>query len=79
MPNGNYDVTLTLGDLGSFAHDQVQVTIEEIDLDVVSTNAGETIDLHYPSITVNDGQFTLDLTDLGGSDPNFVIIGCLGD
>ena len=71
-PNAEYDVTLTIGDTGQFAHELMEVSLEGAVVDTVSTAAGEVKTITYPGIVVGDGQLTLDLRDLGG-DPNVVI------
>jgi len=71
--NGDYDVTVRLGDM-SVAHDQVEVILEGGPRDVVTTAAGQ-IEVRTYRTTVPDGQLTLRLRDLGGSDPNAAIVG----
>jgi fibronectin type 3 domain-containing protein len=75
VPEATYDVTLTLGDTGPYAHDQMAVFLEGIQVDTVSTAAGEIRTVTYRGIRVSDGQLNLQLVDLGGSDPNVVISG----
>jgi hypothetical protein len=44
LPNGTYQVDLVLGDLGNYAHDQMQVILQgNMLLDPVSTAAGQSI------------------------------------
>ena len=73
VPNGLYEVTVTTGDLGSFAHDQMGVFLEEMQVGTVSTAAGEVVTNQYGQVNVTDGQLTLRMTDLGGSDRNVVL------
>ncbi len=74
VPNGAYQVNLQLGDLGSYAHDQVGVYLENAQRDTVSTAARQIVGRSF-QVTVSDGQLDLRLTDLGGSDRNCVIVG----
>jgi fibronectin type 3 domain-containing protein len=71
VPNGTYDVALTLGD-ATGAHDQMGIFLEGAKVDTVSTAAGELL-VHVHRVTVADGTLTLLLDDLGGTDPNVVI------
>ena len=74
VPNGTYDLTLTLGDTGGYVHDLMAVEVEDQHIDTVTTNAFEVQTLSY-TVTVSDGQLTLRLQDLGGIDSNVVING----
>ncbi len=74
VPNGMYQVNLQLGDLGSYAHDQVGVFFENVQRDTVSTSARQMVTRSY-TLQVTDNQLDLRLTDLGGSDRNCVIAG----
>src|SRR5438094_1562702 len=58
LPNGTYTVTLTLGDVGAFPHDQMQISLEGGVVDTVSTAAGQILTKSY-SATVSDGQLNL--------------------
>ena len=71
LPNGIYDVALTLGDAAG-AHDQMGVFLEGTKADTVSTAARELLTRVY-RVTVADGALTLLLDDLGGADPNVVV------
>jgi subtilisin family serine protease/fibronectin type 3 domain-containing protein len=71
VPNGRYDVVVTMGDAGAL-HDQMAVYVEGMHLDTVSTPAGQYLTKTYP-VDVNDGQLTLQLVDLGGTNANIVI------
>ena len=73
LPNGQYEVVLTMGDEGGL-HDQMNVAIEGIDVGTVTTLAGQYVTNSY-LVSVTDGQLTLQMTDLGGSNANFVING----
>jgi fibronectin type 3 domain-containing protein len=75
LPAGIYDVILTLGDTGA-AHDQMGVFLEGVLADSVTTAGGQTVTNTY-RVTVTDGQLTLLLDDLGGSDP-YVMINAMG-
>ncbi|MCP4660734.1 MAG: hypothetical protein GY856_35480, partial [bacterium] len=65
VPNGTYDVVVTLGDLGNHAHDQMGVYLEGTLVDTVSTAMREVHTDTY-QVTVGDGQLTVLLDDLGG-------------
>jgi subtilisin family serine protease/methionine-rich copper-binding protein CopC len=73
-PNGTYDVTVTLGDTGQWAHDQMALSLEGSQVAILNTAGGEIITRTY-RVAVNDGQLSLRLRDLGGSDANAVIQG----
>lgn len=73
VPSGIYLVTLFLGDPGP-AHDQMGVYLEGQLVDTVSTDAGIVVSKTYETFVV-DGQLTLRLKDLGGSDTVAVIEG----
>ncbi len=71
VPNGSYDVTLTLGDAAA-PHDQMGVYLEGARADTVSTAKGQFV-VRSCRVTIADGQLTVLLDDLGGSDANVVI------
>ncbi len=71
VPNGTYDVVLTLGDANA-AHDLMGIFLEGVHVDTVTTARREWATRTY-RVTVSDGQLTLLLDDLGGSDA-FVMI-----
>jgi fibronectin type 3 domain-containing protein/subtilisin family serine protease len=71
VANGSYLVTALMGD-ASAPHDQMGVFLEGTQVDSVTTAAGQWLTRTY-AVTVNDGQLTLRLRDLGGSDPNAVL------
>jgi fibronectin type 3 domain-containing protein len=71
IANGSYLVTVLLGD-ASAPHDQIGVFLEGAQVDSVTTAAGQWATRTY-AVTVNDGQLTLRLRDLGGNDPNAVL------
>ncbi|MHB0961158.1 MAG: S8 family serine peptidase [Pirellulaceae bacterium] len=73
LPNGRYEVVLTMGDAGGL-HDQMGVYLEGTHVDTVSTAAGQYAVNSY-FVDVNDGQLTLQLVDLGGTNANVVING----
>lgn len=74
VPIGTYGVTLTLGDTGAFGHDQMGIFLEGVQVDSVSTSPRQVVTRTY-TVDVSDGQFTLLLDDLGGTDRNVVING----
>ena len=71
LPNGHYEVVLSMGDAGAL-HDQMAVFLEGTQVDTVSTAAGKYAIKTY-SVVVNDGQLTLQLVDQGGTNANVVI------
>jgi hypothetical protein len=73
LANGQYDVTVTLGDLAE-AHDLMGVFLEGEQVDTVTTLAGQNAVGTY-RITIRDGQLNLRLFDLGGSDEWVMING----
>ncbi len=75
VPNGDYDVTVTFGDL-AFGHDNQQVSAEDgqvIEGDV-DTNAGQFVDRSF-EVTVSDGSLSLEFSDQGGSNPDWTVTG----
>ncbi|MHC4406506.1 MAG: sialidase family protein, partial [Planctomycetota bacterium] len=74
VPNGTYDVTVTAGDLGLWWHDQMGFYLEGALVDTLSTDPGQVLPPQTYEVTVNDGQLTLLLKDLGGTDPNVCIV-----
>ena len=68
---GSYDVTVTLGD-ASYGHDRMGVFLEGTQVDDVTTVKGVFATATY-STDVTDGQLTLRLQDMGGSDANVTI------
>jgi len=74
LPNGTYRVDLRLGDPGSFAHEQMEVSLEGVPVDTVTTSAGQLVSRSY-TVKVTDGRMNLDMEDLGGRDKNVAIAG----
>ena len=74
VPNGSYEITVHLGDRGPFWHDNVGVYLEGALAGTVSTGNGQVVTSTY-KVDVTDGQLTVRLRDLGGSDPNVCILG----
>ncbi|MGI9470896.1 MAG: S8 family serine peptidase [Rubripirellula sp.] len=74
LPNGEYDITVTLGEV-LIPHDQMGVFVEGVLVDNVST-AGSQFAVNTYRTSISDGQLTLGLDDLGGSDP-WVMINAL--
>jgi fibronectin type 3 domain-containing protein len=75
VPDGAYEAILTVGDLGLYAHEAMDVFVEGMHIDSISTSAGEVVTRTYQGVAVVDGQFTLSMVDAGGFDPNVVING----
>ena len=64
-------VTLLMGDALT-GHDQMGVSFEGTQVDIVTTALGQWVTRTY-AVTVSDGQLTFRLRDLGGADANAVI------
>lgn len=73
LESGVYEITLTMGDAIA-ARDEMGVFFEGQQYDSVTTQAGEYAIRTY-TVTINDGQLTMLLDDLGGSDGIAVING----
>lgn len=72
VANGSYQVTVNLGDMGPYQHDSQGVFLNGMQVDTVSTVAGQVLQKVY-KITVTTGQIIVHLKDMGGSDPNVVM------
>ena len=75
VPSGAYDVTLSLGDMDRWAHDDMAVYLEGTQVDLVDTAGREVKTITYSGIAVDDGQLTVRLQDQGGSDVNVMVNG----
>jgi fibronectin type 3 domain-containing protein len=71
VPAGVYDLKLLLGDTG-YAHDLMEISIEGVLQDTVSTTAGQVVQRTFRAVVL-DGRLDVQLKDAGGSDPNAVI------
>lgn len=74
LPNGTYQVTVTMGDAWTW-HDQLQVVLEGIAVETIATVSGQPVSKTY-AVEVGDGQLTLGIKDVGGEDP-FAVINAL--
>ena len=72
VPRGVYQTLVLLGD-PTVAHDQVRVTIEGDDEGTYSTLAGQLLSVNGRYRMAEDGQITVVVEDLGGTDPNAAI------
>src|SRR5262249_21923788 len=72
LPNGTYDVTVTVGGTGPYVHDQMARSLEGVQLATLNTAAGEVLTRTY-RVVVTDGQLSFRLRDAGGSDFNAVL------
>ena len=72
LPPGVYDVTATFGD-ASYAHDQMQVSLEGVVVDTISTATGEFVTRTWRTTLDANGSLDVLLKDLGGTDANAVI------
>ena len=61
-------MTLTIGDLGNYSHDQMGVFFEGVQSDTVTTAAGQILTKTY-TVAVADGQLDPRLIDLAVSIP----------
>jgi len=69
--NGNWNVLITFGDL-DYDHDDIQVRAEnQVMLTNIDSQAGVFFNRSF-NVDVNDGKLSLEFSDLGGSDPNWV-------
>lgn len=73
LPNGDYEISITQGE-ALISHDQMAIYLEGVQVDTVSTQAYEFVTNTYLA-QVNDGQLSLRLRDLGGSNAYAVING----
>jgi hypothetical protein len=71
IPNGTYDVCVTLGD-SARARDLMAVTVEGTLRTSITTAANQFICQTY-RVVVADGQLTVAIADQGGSDGQFVL------
>jgi fibronectin type 3 domain-containing protein len=72
LENGDYTVTITIGDQ-DYAHDNIDVYVEDVlEADNVNSAAG-TFQQGTKVITVSDGQLNLRILDDGGTDLNWVL------
>lgn len=75
MSNGDYSVTLLIGDGQPRQHDRIIVTLEGMLQAGELAVAGGEFTAETYAVTVADGQLNLTLADNGGTDPNWVING----
>ena len=75
LPSAIYRITLTTGDRFNIAHDQMAVYLEREQVDTIDTLGQQVIETVYDNVRVDDGQLTLRMDDLGGSDVNSVLNG----
>ena len=73
VPDGTYDVTVTLGDMAGVIHDQMGVFLEAAQVDTVTTVPGDVASNTY-TVTVSDGVLDLLLDDLGGNNPWVMLV-----
>jgi len=74
VPNGDYTVTVHLGDAAA-SHDLEDVYAEgALKVDNVTTNSGEIVARTFTT-TVSDGQLTLRFHDDGGNNPHWCVVG----
>jgi hypothetical protein len=73
LPTGDYEVTVIMGE-ALIPHDQMGVFLEGVQVDSIATAAYQFVNKTYATQVV-DGQLSLALRDLGGSNPWVVING----
>ena len=72
LPNGNYSVSVTMGD-NDFAHDNMVVkangatTLADVD------NAQGAFTVNAFTVTVGSGSLALEFSDGGGTDPTWIV------
>jgi prepilin-type N-terminal cleavage/methylation domain-containing protein len=76
IANGDYYVTLIIGDW-SRHHDRIEISLEGVYQPPEVAFAGGQFTTQTFPVTIADGQLTLRLRDLGGTDPNWVINGLI--
>jgi fibronectin type 3 domain-containing protein len=72
LPNGNYNVTVVMGD-NDFAHDNMVVKADGVVKLADVDNAAGAFTSNTFSVTVSGGNLQLEFSDAGGSDPTWVI------
>jgi len=72
IPNGNYSVTVTMGD-NDYAHDNMMVKADGVTkLSDVDAALGAFV-VNTFNVTVSSGSLALEFSDAGGSDPTWVV------
>ncbi|MCL4200863.1 MAG: autotransporter-associated beta strand repeat-containing protein [Pirellulaceae bacterium] len=71
LPNGTYQLTLTMGNVVA-AHDQMQVVAEALPALTVNSAKGQFAHERL-IVTVSDGTLDLQFQDAGGTNPNWVV------
>lgn len=72
LPNGNYAVSITMGD-NDYAHDNMVVKANGIIVLADVDNALGTFAANNFSVTVSGGSLSLEFSDNGGADPTWVV------
>jgi hypothetical protein len=72
IPDGPYQVTLTLGDPGPFGHDLMGAYLEGDFAGMVSSDPGETLTITQ-AVNVTHGQLNVELDSLGGANPTVAL------
>jgi hypothetical protein len=74
LPNGSYDLELSLGDVNT-SRDDVRVTAESSTIvEHLDTSRGQTLEARG-RVTVSDGRLNIRIVDLGGANNQFAISG----
>lgn len=72
LANGNYTVTVTMGD-NDFAHDNMVVKANGTTVLADVDNAVGAFTINTFAVTVSGGSLTLEFSDAGGADPSWVV------
>lgn len=72
LPNGNYTVSLTMGD-NDYAHDNMVVKANGNTMLADVDNAAAAFTVNTFVVTVTGGSISLEFSDAGGADPSWVI------
>jgi hypothetical protein len=72
LPNGNYSVSITMGD-NDFAHDNMVVKANGAVVLADVDNAATVFAVNTFVVTVSGGSLSLEFSDAGGADPSWVV------
>ncbi len=74
LPDGTYDVTAHIGDLGAYEHEGQEVHLDGVLRDTVTTYA-QVVGRTYRNVAVSGGFLTVRMRDATGPDPNACLAG----
>ena len=72
LPNGNYSVSITMGD-NDYAHDNMVVKANGATVLADVDNAVAAFTVNTFNVTVSGGSLALEFSDAGGADPTWVV------